>query len=598
MKLNKLQLTFILIVSLFIGYIISNILLFLLNGYDIKQAISNYNLSLSIQAILNNYPNSFKSIIYSFIGTFILVYLIAIFLPKKEKLHGDARFANFSDIKYKMKLLGDDGIVIGKYGNKLLKYPGDDFVSLAAGTGFGKGVSVVIPNLLEWKESAVVMDIKNENFNITSKYRRDVLKQKVYYFNPFSMDTDRYNPLTYIDMSDKINRDIQLTDIANILYPLTGKEETLHFNGLAQSLFIGICYLWYDLYTSEDGRELMKELDLDINFSLATILDIQKNISISYEDNGETQVINDFDEIIKYLDFINIVSNETKRKLSPYLSIPSEREKGSVESTFVRPLLFFQNAVIRNATSHSDFDLRDIRKKRMTIYVAITPDQLENAKPILNIFWQQLISLNTKELPEDNPKIKYHVLLLMDEFTSIGYMSIYHTSVSFIRGYWLRSVIIYQNNSQLEEAIPRGYGKDGAKTILSNHKCKIYFAQEETADAEQLSKKLGNKTLRHTNRSYSNSHRNGGSSSRNINEVKRALMLPQEIQELDYDKEIITITTHKPILCKKAFYYNDSYFMNKLKKVSLTLRDTKGIPTREQLKKAIQKKELSIKRNR
>ena len=598
MKLNKLQLIFILIVSLFIAYLISNILLFLLNGYDIKQAFLNYDLSLSVQAMLNNYPNSYKSMLYSFAGSFILIYMIAVFLPKKEKLHGDARFANFADIKYKMKLLGDNGIVIGKYGNKLLKYPGDDFVSLAAGTGFGKGVSVVIPNLLEWRESAVVMDIKNENFNITSKYRKNILKQEVYYFNPFSMDTDRYNPLTYIDMDDKINRDIQLTDIANILYPLTGKEETLHFNGLAQSLFIGICYLWYDLYTSEDGRELMKELDLDINFSLATILDIQKNISISYEDDGETQVINDFDEIIKYLDFINIVSSETKRKLSPYLSIPSEREKGSVESTFVRPLLFFQNAVIRNATSHSDFDLRDIRKKRITIYVAITPDQLENAKPILNIFWQQLISLNTKELPEDNPKIKYHVLLLMDEFTSIGYMSIYHTSVSFIRGYWLRSVIIYQNNSQLEESIPRGYGKDGAKTILSNHKCKIYFAQEETADAEQLSKKLGNKTLRHTNRSYSNSFKHGGSSSRNINDVKRALMLPQEIQELDYDKEIITITTQKPILCKKAFYYNDSYFMNKLKKVSPTLRSVKGIPTREQLKRAIQKQELSIKRNK
>lgn len=597
MKLNKAQFAFLFIVALMFAYLISGVVLLLLNGYDIKQAFSNYSVSLSAQAMLNNYPRSYEALLYSFLGVSPLIFGIPL-IPQKQKLHGDARFANAGEIRSKMNLMGDQGIIIGKLGKQLLRYPGDDFVSLAAGTGFGKGVSVVIPNLLEWKESAVVMDIKNENFAITSKYRKEVLKQEVYYFNPYSLETDRYNPLTYIDMNDKVNRDIQLADIANMLYPLTGKEESIHFNGLAQSLFIGVCYMWYDLYSSRDGQALMKELGLDLNFSLAGILDIQKNISISYEDDGQIQSINNFDEIIKYLDFIKILSPETKRKLSPYLSIQSDREKGSVESTFVRPLLFFHNSVIRNATSHSDFDLREIRKKRMTIYVAITPDQLENAKPILNLFWQQLISLNTKELPENDAAIKYHVLMLMDEFTSIGYMPVLHTSVSFIRGYWLRLLIIYQNNSQLEEHIPRGYGKDGAKTILSNHKCKIYFAQEETADAEQLSKKLGNKTLRHTNRSYSSSSKHGGTTSRNVNEVKRPLMLPQEIQELDNEKEIITITTQKPILCNKAFYYKDSYFMNKLKKVSPTLRSVKGIPSRDLLKKALQKNELAVKLKR
>jgi type IV secretion system protein VirD4 len=80
-----------------------------------------------------------------------------------------------------------------------------------------------------------------------------------------------------------------------------------------------------------------------------------------------------------------------------------------------------------------------------------------------------------------------------------------------------------------------------------------------------------------------------------VNEVKRPLLLPQEIQELDSDKEIITITTHRPILCDKSFYYKDPYFMDKLKSVSPTLRKSKGIPSREKLNQAIQKKETSIK---
>jgi len=594
MNLNKAQFSFLFIISLLIAYLISGAVLLLLNGYGVKESISGYKIGLSLQAMMTNYPRSYEAFLYSFLGTSSIVFMLPL-LPQKQKLHGDARFANQAEIRNKMNLMEDKGIIIGKVGKSLLRYSGDDFVSLAAGTGFGKGVSVVIPNLLEWKESAVVMDIKNENFNITSKYRKEILKQKVYYFNPFEIRTDRYNPLSYVDLDDPIQRDIQLTDIANMLYPLTGKEESVHFNGLAQSLFIGVCYMYKDINNSSSGKELMKDIGLEFTFSLAGILDIQKNISINYEDKGKNHSINDFDEIIKYLDFMGIITSETKRKLSPYLTIQSDREKGSVESSFIRPLLFFHNEVIRKSTSHSDFDLRDIRKKRMTIYVAITPDQLENAKPILNLFWSQLISLNTQELPENNPDIKYHVLLLMDEFTSIGYMSILHTSVSFIRGYWLRLLIIYQNNSQLEENIPRGYGKDGAKTILSNHKCKIYFAQEEVADAEALSKKLGNKTLRHTNRSYNSSSKHGGSSSRNINEVKRPLMLPQEIQEINNTKEIITITTNKPIFCNKAFYYNDSYFMNKLKKVSPTLNATKGIPSRDQLKKAMQNGETSIK---
>jgi len=593
MKLNRAQFIFLMVISILFAYLISGFVLLYLNGYGFKETMDYYNLALPANAMLTNYPRAYEAFIYSFLPIASILFLIPL-IPKKEKLHGDARFANQAEIN-KMKLSGDDGIIIGKSGSHLLRYPGENSVSLAAETGAGKGVSVVIPNLLEWKESAVVMDIKNENFTITSKYRQQVLKQDVYFFNPFSMDTDRYNPLTYVDMNDELQRDIQLNDIANMLYPLGASETINYFNSLAQSLFIGVCYLYKDLSTNNEAKAILTDINFELSFTLPGILDIEKNLNIDYEEDGKKQSITDFNDVVAYFDYMDIVSEETKKRLNPYMTMQSDKERGSVESTFIRPLLFYQNTVIKNATSTSDFDLRDLRKKRMTIYLAITPDQLENAKPILNIFWSQLISLNTKELPENNPSLKYHVLLLMDEFTSIGYMPILHTSVSFIRGYWLRLLIIYQNKSQLEEPTPRGYGKDGAKTMLSNMKCNIYFAQNEIVDAEQLSKILGDKTLKHTSRSFS-SAKGGGSRSRNVNEVKRSLMLPQEIQVLDDKKEIITITSFRPIFCNKAFYYNDSYFMNKLKMVSPTLKKVKGIPNREQLNQAMQNNELSIQR--
>ena len=105
-------------------------------------------------------------------------------------------------------------------------------MALGAPTRSGKGVGIVIPNLLHWEESAVVQDIKQECFDYTSKYRKEKLGQEVYLFNPFSARTHRYNPFTYIDMLDDEKADSQLMDLANIIYPSDdGKECVLGIAG-------------------------------------------------------------------------------------------------------------------------------------------------------------------------------------------------------------------------------------------------------------------------------------------------------------------------------------------------------------------------------
>ncbi|PHY92187.1 type IV secretory system conjugative DNA transfer family protein, partial [Campylobacter vulpis] len=148
-----------------------------------------------------------------------------------------------------------------------------------------------------------------------------------------------------------------------------------------------------------------------------------------------------------------------------------------------------------------------------TIYIGITPDQLANAGFILNIFWSQLILLNTKELPQSNKELKYTCLMVMDEFTAPGRIPIYQSAVSFMAGYWLRSLMIYQSNSQLETQQPLGYGKEGAKTLLTNHACQIFYAPREQEDAEAISRILGNTTFKTSSRSINTSGNGGGSRS-------------------------------------------------------------------------------------
>lgn len=99
--------------------------------------------------------------------------LIPLFKPKAAALHGDARFASGSDLAKKDMLKpSPTGIVVGKHGGKVVRLPGQQFVILAAPTRSGKGVGIVIPNLLDYQGSVVVLDIKQENFDLTSGWRK------------------------------------------------------------------------------------------------------------------------------------------------------------------------------------------------------------------------------------------------------------------------------------------------------------------------------------------------------------------------------------------------------------------------------------------
>lgn len=584
MKLNAAQIIFLSIIALMITYLLTSVFIFGLN-HQIKMLPKKWTWDFTIQAVIHGYPKIWQSMGLAFLCS-LLTFLLP-FIPKRESLHGEARFANAGEVR-KMKLYGD-GIIIGKYKGKLLRFGGQQFVALGAPTRSGKGVGIVIPNLLDWKESAVVQDIKQECFEFTSKYRQDKLENEVFLFNPFDRRTHRYNPLAYIDMQGE-NADGQLTDFANILYPMSGDSTTQFFNQLAQNLFIGLCYMANDLLNTKVGRAFLSQCNSDLEFNLYGILQLSEGYKVDLVAQGDDEVISisNFEETYKYLVEIKAIGEKAQQRIDSYFKIDSDNTRSGVMSSFNAPLMIFRNDNMRLATSANDFDFRNLRKKKMTIYVGITPDQLANAKLILNIFWQQLIGVNIKELPQSNPELKYKTLLVMDEFTAPGALPIYLKSVSFIAGYWLRSLMIYQNVSQLEQAMPEGYGKEGARTLLSNHACQIFYTPREQEDAEKISKILGNKTTKNRSRNLGAS--GGGSES----DTARALMLPQELRAMTMEQELITIDNGKPIMCNKAFYYNDPYFMNKFKEVSPSMAKIKGIPTQKQQEKAIQAGETYI----
>ncbi|XPP88552.1 type IV secretory system conjugative DNA transfer family protein (plasmid) [Photobacterium leiognathi subsp. mandapamensis] len=265
-----------------------------------------------------------------------------------------------------------------------------------------------------------------------------------------------------------------------------------------------------------------------------------------------------------------------------------EKGQSGVMNTMKAALIDWNNPIFDAATSTSDFSFHDLRKKRMTVYLGITPDYIPVAGRILNLFFSQLINVNTKELPEQNKALKYKVLLLMDEFTAMGRSGIIAKSNNYFAGYGLQLLTIVQNPAQIEAREPEGYGKDTAKTFIGNHEAQLLYTPEKE-DADDISKFLGDKTIK----IKSIQHSRGGRSV-STSETKRALMLPQELREMPFEKMIIMMRGKKPIYCDKIQYFKESPFIDHLKSMSPTLGKIKGIPTKAQLENVIADKELQI----
>ncbi|EOB3268834.1 type IV secretory system conjugative DNA transfer family protein, partial [Campylobacter jejuni] len=170
--------------------------------------------------------------------------------------------------------------------------------------------------------------------------RKEILGQEVYLFNPFSRQTHRYNPLTYIDMSDKEHCDSQLMDLGNILYPQDGDSTSKFFNGLAQNLFIGLCYLWRDLQLTDYGKEFQSAFDINVGeFNFYNILQLSKGFSLKNE--GKT--LKGFDDTYNFLSYCEVLDEATIRRLETYFNINSDATKSGVMSSFNAPLVPFES---------------------------------------------------------------------------------------------------------------------------------------------------------------------------------------------------------------------------------------------------------------
>lgn len=464
-------------------------------------------------------------------GAVAFVALLVI-LKRGRSLHGEARFARESEIRHE-QLRAKSGIIVGQKGGRYLVFGGTEHVLLEAPTRAGKGVGVVIPNLLSWADSVVVLDVKRENWDITAGFRARH-GQAVYLFDPLDPEgrTARYNPLSFINRLDDVDVVNELQKIGGMLFPAPEKADPFWAEA-ARAAFVGV------------GALVAANPALPF-----TVGEIYRRLTTGDPKVELPKVVEEAQKRGQRL------SQACASALSDFTSA-SDNTFSGIKQTITSKLSLWLNPYVDAATSETDFDLRQVRRERISIYLGVSPDNIDRIAPVYNLFLQQLVDLNTRELPASGGQVP--VLLLLDEFARLGKAPVIASAFSYVAGYGLRLLPVIQSRSQ-----PRGiYGPDVTDEIIANCGLEVVFTPKELRVANELSERLGFFTMNVKSKSRTI---HGMLANRSISESdqRRALMMPQELMQMPKGELLLLRGGIPPVRARKIEYFRSRRFTSRI----------------------------------
>lgn len=448
-------------------------------------------------------------------------------IAAKEKVFGSAAWATQSDIT-KAGLRSKDGMLLGVDAYGYYVADGYQHALLFAPTGSGKGVGFVLPNLLYWSHSVVVHDIKLENHMLTSGWRAKE-GQEVFVWEPANPDgvSHCYNPIDWVSTKPgQMVDDVQ--KIGSLILP---KQE--FWENEARSLVVGILlYLIADPDKANSFGEVVRQLRSD---------DVTYHLAVGLDTLGG---------VMHPVAYMNIAAFLQK----------ADQERSGVVSTANSGLELWANPLIDAATASSDFNVLEFKKKKTSVFVGLTPDNIARLQKLMQVFYQQSTEFLSRKMP-DLKEEPYGVMYLMDEFPTLGKMEQFKSGIAYFRGYRVRLFLIIQDTQQLKGT----YEEAGMNSFLSNATYRITFAANNYETANLISQLCGNKTVEQTSKSSPQFFDlNPATKTQNVSEVSRALLLPQEVIQLPRDEQIILIESQAPIRSKKIRYYADKFFTDRL----------------------------------
>ncbi|HED1613585.1 TPA: type IV secretory system conjugative DNA transfer family protein [Escherichia coli] len=404
-----------------------------------------------------------------------------------------------------------------------------------APNGSGKGIGAVIPTLLEYPGSTVVLDVKGENYAATARFRREQLGHAVYLVDPFGVTGQ---PSHCFNWLDRLNPDDpavveQASAMADLLVVSEGhaSDASVHFNETAKNLIRG---LMVHVATLPVERRNMGE--------------VRRLLTLGADD---------FDVVLAEM-MVNPRGFELPARAANAYHDAPEKERGSILSTARRHLAFLDDPRLLKTLASSDFTFDTLKANNargMTVYLVMPPASLSTYRAyVRGFFGQAIMSVLATGLQKPDA---YKVLFLLDEFAQLGHMNIVAEKLSVIRGYGAAMWFIMQNLGQLKETYPRW------QDFFANCNAKQWFGTSDVDTAEYISKSLGKLTVEYQTANSSSgssigtgvSSNSGAGSSQQF--TGRDLMTADEIMRLPTDVAIVQVQGEAPHRLRRLNYLTD-----------------------------------------
>jgi type IV secretion system protein VirD4 len=452
---------------------------------------------------------------------------------RNAETYGSARWAGLDEMKT-AGLLGPDGVVLGRHERAYLRHDGPEHVLCFAPTRSGKGVGLVVPTLLTWPGSAIVHDIKGENWEITAGFRARF--GRVLLFDPTNGASSAYNPLLEVRRGEWEVRDVQ--NVADVLVDPEGSlERRNHWEKTSHSLLVGA--ILHVLYA---------EADKTLAGVAAFLSDPKRPIEATLQTMMTTPHLGEAGPH-------PVVASAARELLNK-----SDNERSGVLSTAMSFLGLYRDPVVAKVTRQCDWRIVDLVQdsRPATLYLVVPPSDISRTKPLIRLVLNQIGRRLTEELRPKNGR--HRLLLMLDEFPALGRLDFFESALAFMAGYGLKSFLIAQSLNQIEKA----YGANNA--ILDNCHVRVSFATNDERTAKRVSDALGTATEMKAMKNYAG-HRLSpwlGHLMVSRSETARPLLTPGEIMQLPASDEIVMVSGVPPIRAKKARYYEDRRFTERV----------------------------------
>ncbi len=439
--------------------------------------------------------------------------------------YGSARWAGTQDAR-DAGLLGDDGVVLGRLGDRYLRHDGPEHVLCFAPTRSGKGVGLVVPSLLTWPGSVLVHDIKGENWTLTAGWRARF--GRVLKFDPTDPDSDAYNPLAEVRLGDREVRDVQ--NIADILVDPEGAlERRNHWEKTSHALLVGA--ILHVLYAEPDKTLAgVAGFLSDPRQPIETTL--RRMMSAQHRPDGPHPAV-------------AAAARELLNK--------SDNERSGVLSTAMSFLGLYRDPIVARATGRCDWRIADLvaADRPMSLYLVVPPSDISRTKPLIRLLLNQVGRRLTEDLQARQGRRR--LLMMLDEFPALGRLDFFESALAFMAGYGVKAFLIAQSLNQIEKA----YGVSNA--LLDNCHVRVAFAANDERTAKRISDTLGTATEQRAMRNYAG-HRLSpwlGHLMVSRQETARPLLTPGEVMQLPADEALVLVSGCAPIRARKARYFTD-----------------------------------------